>query len=69
MLELELVGVWIFLMVATVVVVDIYIYIYIMLDFCSVLITLPKILYIYICDGIGKKLVWKERMAQESWSR
>ena len=69
MLELELVGVWIFLMVATVVVVDIYIYIYIMLDFCSVLITLPKKFYIYICDGIGKKLVWKERMVQESWSR
>ena len=58
-------------MVATVVVVDIYIYIYIyiMLDFCSVLITLPKMFFIYICDGIGKKLVWKERMAQESWSR
>ena len=47
----------------------IYIYIHIMLDFCSVLITLPKMFFIYICDGIGKKLVWKERMAQESWSR
>ena len=44
-------------------------HIYFMWDFCSVLITLPKMFFIYICDGIGKKLVWEERMAQEPWSR